>query len=75
MHSLVKASKQFRIQGPKVKSNIRVGNGLRRVEIRIVSHGEELNQDSNHPWLCSLLLACPSLTLAIKSFTTLEWSI
>jgi hypothetical protein len=41
--------------------------------MRVVNQGEELNQDLNQPWLCSLSpfhLANPSLTLDIESLTT-----
>ena len=63
------------MQGPKVRINIKIISGPTKVEMRVVNHGEKLNQDSNHPWFCSLslfLLANPSLTLAMESFTTPE---
>lgn len=64
------------MQGPKVRINIKIISGPTRVEMRVVNHGE-LNQDSNYPWFCSLsffLFVNPSLTLAMESFTTPEWS-
>ena len=43
--------------------------GPNNAEIKVVTQGELLNQDSNQPCLCSLFcLANPSLTLAIESF-------
>jgi hypothetical protein len=51
-------------------------NGPKRVEIKVVSQWEELNQDFNDPRLGSplFLLNNPSLALATEPFTTPEWS-
>jgi hypothetical protein len=45
----MKSTNLFKIQGPKVKSNKIITNGSSSVEIKVVSHGEVENQDSNHP--------------------------
>ena len=63
----------FNIQGPKVNNSRRTIRGPNKVDMRVVNQGEELNQDSNQPWLFSFSLFClasPSLTLAIESLTT-----
>jgi hypothetical protein len=43
------ATNLFKIQGPKVKGNKIIINGPSSVEIKVVSHREVENQDSNHP--------------------------
>jgi hypothetical protein len=45
----MKATNLFKLQGPKVKSNKIIINGSSSVEIKVVSHGEVENQDSNYP--------------------------
>lgn len=71
-------SKRFKMQGPKVSISTKTTKGPVMAEIKVVSQGEELNHDSNHPWFCSLslfLFANPSPSLAIESFITSEGSI
>lgn len=65
------------MQGCKVSSMIMIRSGPSRIETKLVSQGDELNQDSNYLWLASqslLHLANPSLILTIDSLTTPEWS-
>lgn len=67
--SFINCTNLFKIQGPKVT---RIKSGPSRVEIKVVSQGHELNQDSNEPWWAShslLCLASPSLTLAMGTLT------
>jgi hypothetical protein len=62
------------MQGPNVSSKSRIIKGPARADTKIVNRGEELNQYSNHPWLCSLSLFFSIHTLATWSLTTPEWS-
>lgn len=52
----MKATNLFKIQCPKLKSNKIIINSPSNVEIKVVSHGEVENQDSNHPRFCFLSL-------------------
>lgn len=75
--SFIKCTNLFKIQGPKVSNMTRIKSRPSRVEIKVVSQGHELNQDSNEHWWAShslLCLASPSLTLAMDTLTTPEWS-
>lgn len=44
------------MQGPKVSNMTRIRSGPSRVQIKVVNQGDELNQDSNHPWLSGLTI-------------------
>lgn len=75
--SFINYTNLFKIQGPKVSNVTKIKSGPSRVEIKVVSQGHELNQDSNKPWWASHFVLClvsPSLTLAMDTLTTPEWS-
>lgn len=63
------------MQGPEVSITSKIRSGPNVVEIKVVSQGKELNQDSNHLWLALpsfLYLANPSLTFVMESLTALN---
>lgn len=71
--SFTKLISLFRMQRPKVKMSTSRINGPTKVETRVESQGDLLNQTSNQFSCASLslfLLANHSLTLAMDFFTT-----
>lgn len=77
INSQIKATKWLRMQGSKVNKRSRISKGSRRVEINMVNPGtywmrKRTTLGGSHFSL--YLLAKHSLTLAIESLTTPEWS-
>ena len=67
----------FRMQGLKIMVSKIIVSGPIRVEIRVVSHGDRLNHDSNQPCWASLSIFLKfswSLSSAMESLTTPVWS-
>jgi len=64
----MKAISLFNMQGSRFNNSGRKIRGPKKVAMKVVSQGEELNQDLKQPGFCSLSrfpVASPSLTLAI----------
>ena len=74
---LTNSADLFNMQGLKIRVSKIIVSGPIRVEIRVVSHGDRLNHDSNHPCWASLsifLQFSRSLSSAMESLMTPVWS-
>lgn len=74
---LTNSTNLFNMQGPKVSVSKIMMHGPIREEIRVVSHGDQLNPDSNQPRWASLsifLWFSRYLSSAMESLTTPVWS-